>query len=89
MAMKGSPGDLALSHVMKRRPDMAISEKTKQLSLQERQRLQNRYDKNLADAEALEAQAAALKVANVAIAKDIAALKKDIPAPTPSVITKL
>jgi len=62
---------------------MAISEKTKQITLRERQRLQARVDKNLADAYALEAQAATLRNANVEIAKGIAALKKDIPDPTP------
>ncbi len=62
---------------------MAISEKTKQLTLQERQRLQSRITKNTADADALEAQAAALRKANVEIAKGIAALKKDIPDPKP------
>lgn len=62
---------------------MAISEKTKQLSLQERNRLQARHNKNASDADALEAQAAALRKANVEIAKDIAALKKDIPDPKP------
>jgi hypothetical protein len=62
---------------------MAISEKTKQLSFKERQRLQARLDKNATDADAMEAQAAALRKANVEIAKDIAALKKDIPEPTP------
>jgi len=62
---------------------MAISEKTKVLTYQERQRLQGKLGKNAADANALEAQAVALRKANVEIAKDIAALKKDIPAPTP------
>ena len=62
---------------------MAISEKTKQLTYQERQRLQGKYNKNKKDANVLEAQAAALRKANVEIAKDIAALKKDIPDPKP------
>jgi|TARA_Y100000310_G_scaffold246224_1_gene251403 uncharacterized protein YaaN involved in tellurite resistance len=62
---------------------MAISEKTKQLTLQDRNRLQSKYDKNANDIEALEVQAAALKDANKEIAKDIAALKKDIPEPAP------
>ena len=62
---------------------MAISEKTKQLTLRERQRLQARIDKNTADADALEAQAATLRKANIEIANDVAALKKDIPGPTP------
>ncbi len=64
---------------------MAISEKTKQLSLRERQRLQGKVDRNTKDADALEAQAAAFRKANVEIAKDIAALKKDIPEPKPVV----
>ncbi len=64
---------------------MAISEKTKQLSLKERNRLQARVDKNTKDADALEAQAATLRKANVSILKDIAALKKDIPEPEPVV----
>ena len=62
---------------------MAISETTKQISLQERRRLQACIDRNLKDAETMEAQAATLRAANVEIAKDIAALKKDIPDPTP------
>jgi len=62
---------------------MAISEKTKQLTLRERNRLQGRLDKNEKDADALEAQAATLRKANIEIAKDIAALKKDIPDPKP------
>ncbi len=61
---------------------MAISEKTKQLTYQERQRLQSRFNKNTKDAEALEAQAAKLRASNVQLAKDVAALKKDIPDPT-------
>ena len=64
---------------------MAISETTKRISQRERQSLQSRVDKNLADAEGLEAHAAALRKSNVGIAKDIAALKKDIPDPTPVV----
>ena len=62
---------------------MAISEKTKQLTLRGRNRLQTKYDRNERDAEALEAQAATLRLANGEIAKDIAALKKDIPEPKP------
>ena len=62
---------------------MAISEKTKQLTYQERQRLQGKYNKNKKDANVLEAQAAVLRKSNAEIAKDIAALKKDIPEPTP------
>ena len=62
---------------------MAISETTKRINQRERQRLQARIDKNLKDAEALEAQAATLRKANVPILKDIAALKKDIPDPKP------
>ena len=65
---------------------MAISEKTKQLTLRERQRLQSRIDKNTADADALEDQAMALRKANASMIKDIAALKKDIPDPTPSTV---
>ena len=41
-------------------------------------------DKNADDADRLEAQAAALRLANAETAKDIAALKKDIPEPTPT-----
>ncbi len=62
---------------------MAISETTKRINQRERQRLQARIDKNTKDADALEAQAAALRKANVEIAKNIAALKKDIPDPKP------
>ena len=62
---------------------MAISETTKRISQRGRQTLQTRMNKNLADAEALEAQAAALRKANVEMGKDIAALKKDIPDPIP------
>ena len=61
---------------------MAISETTKRINQRSRQALQSRLDKNLKDAEALDAQATFLRKANVAIAKDIAALKKDIPDPT-------
>ena len=62
---------------------MAISETTKRINQQERQRLQAQVDKNLKDADALEAQAATLRKTNIEIAKDVSALKKDIPDPTP------
>lgn len=62
---------------------MAISELTKRLSLQERNRLQERHNRNVVDAEAMEAQATALRNSNKEIEKDIAALKKDIPDPKP------
>ena len=64
---------------------MAISELTKQLTLQDRNRLQSKYDKNANDIEALEAQATALRNSNKEIEKDIAALKKDIPDPKPAI----
>lgn len=62
---------------------MAMSETTKKLTLQERKRLLSRYDKNAKDIDALETQATALRKVNVEIAKNISALKKDIPAPKP------
>ena len=62
---------------------MAITELTKRITLQERNRMQRQVDKNEADAENLEAQAAILRASNAQIAVDIAALKKDIPEPTP------
>ena len=61
---------------------MAISEKTKQLTLRERNRLQATHNKNAVDADALEAQAVTLREANKEIAKDIAALKKTFPTPS-------
>ena len=63
---------------------MAISETTKQVVAQQRNALQRSYDKNLKDIEDYEASIARLKAANVTIKKDIDALKKDIPAPTPA-----
>lgn len=60
---------------------MAISEKTKQLALQERNRLQSKVKILLGDAQDLEAQAAINRKSASILEKDIAALKKDIPAP--------
>ena len=62
---------------------MAISETTKQVVAQQRNALQNRYNKNLKDIEDYEAGIARLKAANATIKKDIDALKKDIPDPKP------
>ena len=64
---------------------MAISELTKRINQQARHRLESLIKKNEADAEELEAQAAILRASNAQIAVDIAALKKDIPEPTPVV----
>jgi len=61
-----------------------ISETTKLLIHQERRRLDTQLRKNIASAEALELQVAGLRKANIELEKNIAALKKDIPEPSPA-----